>query len=142
LISGVVSELNRLLISVSAKPPANGLPPSSVLNLCANSGNFVFSQRLTFKFSYVFFNTIGAAAQLQKGKQYSSIEELFKDFLGKPVRVTVKNETSESYLPVALAFQILWNTMLFLYFWSMSFLIVNLASTYSRWNIRNGYYKI
>ena len=42
-----------------------------------------------------FFNTIGAAAQLQRGKQYSSIEELFKDFLGKAVRVTVKNETSE-----------------------------------------------
>ena len=30
--------------------------------------------------------------QLQRGKQYSSIEELFKDFLGKAVRVTVKTK--------------------------------------------------
>ena len=47
------------------------------------------------KYNMKFFNTIGAAAQLQQGKQYSSIDELFQDFLGKPVLVAVKNETSE-----------------------------------------------
>ena len=41
------------------------------------------------------FNTIGKAAQLQNGKTYNSFEELLNDFVGKPVRVTVKNETSE-----------------------------------------------
>ena len=55
----------------------------------------IWKAKATGKYDMRFFNTIGAAAQLQKGKQYSSIEELFKDFLGKPVRVTVKNETSE-----------------------------------------------
>ncbi|RZI03062.1 DUF669 domain-containing protein [Staphylococcus condimenti] len=55
----------------------------------------IWKSKKTDKYDLRFFNTIGAAAQLQQGKQYSSIEELFKDFLGKPVRVTVKNETSE-----------------------------------------------
>lgn len=55
----------------------------------------IWKAKATGKYDMRFFNTIGAAAQLQQGKQYSSIEELFKDFLGKPVRVTVKNETSE-----------------------------------------------
>ena len=55
----------------------------------------IWKAKATGKYDMRFFNTIGAAAQLQQGKQYSSIEELFRDFLGKPVRVTVKNETSE-----------------------------------------------
>lgn len=55
----------------------------------------IWKAKATGKYDMRFFNTIGAAAQLQQSKQYSSIEELFKDFLGKPVRVTVKNETSE-----------------------------------------------
>lgn len=55
----------------------------------------IWKAKATGKYDMRFFNTIGAAAQLQQGKQYKSIEELFKDFLGKPVRVTVKNETSE-----------------------------------------------
>ncbi|WP_409328375.1 DUF669 domain-containing protein [Staphylococcus saprophyticus] len=55
----------------------------------------IWKAKATQKYDMRFFNTIGAAAQLQQGKQYKSIEELFQDFLGKPVRVTVKNETSE-----------------------------------------------
>lgn len=55
----------------------------------------VWKAKATQKYDMRFFNTIGSAAQLQQGKQYNSIEELFQDFLGKPVRVTVKNETSE-----------------------------------------------
>lgn len=55
----------------------------------------IWKAKATQKYNMKSFNTIGAAAQLQQGKQYSSIEELFKDFLGKPVLVAVKNETSE-----------------------------------------------
>lgn len=55
----------------------------------------IWKAKATQKYDMRFFNTIGAAAQLQQGKQYKSIEELFQDFLGKPVRVTVKNEKSE-----------------------------------------------
>lgn len=56
----------------------------------------IWKTKATGQYNIKFFNTIGAAAQLQQGKQYSSLEELLKDFLGKPVRVTVKNETSEN----------------------------------------------
>ena len=55
----------------------------------------IWKAKATGKYNMKFFNTIGAAAQLQQGKQYSSIDELFQDFLGKPVLVAVKNETSE-----------------------------------------------
>lgn len=41
------------------------------------------------------FNTMGKAAQLQKGKTYSSLDELLNDFLGKAIKITVKNEQSE-----------------------------------------------
>ena len=36
----------------------------------------IWKAKATGKYDMRFFNTIGAAAQLQKGKQYSSIEEL------------------------------------------------------------------
>lgn len=49
----------------------------------------------TGKYNMTMFNTIGKAAQLQKGKTYNSLEDLLKDFLNRPLRVTVKNETSE-----------------------------------------------
>lgn len=55
----------------------------------------IWKAKATGKYNMKFFNTIGAAAQLQQGKQYSSIDELFQDFLGKPVLVAVKNEISE-----------------------------------------------
>lgn len=55
----------------------------------------IWKAKATGKYDMRFFNTIGAAAQLQQGKAYKSIEELFADFLGKVVRVSVKNETSE-----------------------------------------------
>lgn len=55
----------------------------------------IWKAKATGKYDMRFFNTIGAAAQLQQGKAYKSIEELFTDFLGKSVRVSVKNETSE-----------------------------------------------
>lgn len=55
----------------------------------------IWKTKATGKYDMRFFNTIGAAAQLQQGKAYKSIEELFADFLGKSVRVSVKNETSE-----------------------------------------------
>jgi len=40
-------------------------------------------------------NTIAKAAQLPNGKSYKSMEELLNDFVRKPLKVTVKNETSE-----------------------------------------------
>ena len=49
----------------------------------------------TGKYNMRMFNTIGKAAQLQKGKTYTSLKDLLDDFLNKPVRVTVKNETNE-----------------------------------------------
>ena len=49
----------------------------------------------TGKYNMIMFNTIGKAAQLQNGKTYKSFEELLNDYVGKPLKVTVKNETSE-----------------------------------------------
>ena len=40
----------------------------------------IWKAKATGKYNMKFFNTIGAAAQLQQGKQYSSIDELFQDF--------------------------------------------------------------
>jgi|SRR6185312_7782608 len=42
-----------------------------------------------------YFNTVGKAAGLQAGKTYRSMKELLDDYLNKPVKVTVANETSE-----------------------------------------------
>lgn len=41
------------------------------------------------------FNIIGKAAQIPNGRAYRTMEELFADFAGSPVRVKIKNETSE-----------------------------------------------
>jgi Protein of unknown function (DUF669) len=41
------------------------------------------------------FNIIGKAAELPNKKSYHSMEELFDDLRGRPVRVKVKNEKSE-----------------------------------------------
>lgn len=38
------------------------------------------------------FNTIGKAAKIQNGKQYTSLDQLLGDFVGKPVKVTIKHE--------------------------------------------------
>lgn len=51
--------------------------------------------KATGKYNMTMFNTIGKAAQLQKGKSYQSMQDLLADYIGKPLRVTVKNETSE-----------------------------------------------
>lgn len=55
----------------------------------------IFKAKATGKYNMMMFNTIGKAAQLQKGKSYNSIDELLADYLNKPLRVTVKNEESE-----------------------------------------------
>ena len=41
------------------------------------------------------FNVIGKSAQLPNGKVYSTLQELFEDFIGRAVRVRVKNEESQ-----------------------------------------------
>lgn len=55
----------------------------------------LWKAKATGKYNMMMFNTIGKAAQLQKGKSYNSMQDLLADYVGKPVRVTVKNETSE-----------------------------------------------
>lgn len=55
----------------------------------------IFKAKETGKYNMLMFNTIGKAAQLQKGKSYNSIDDLLADYLNKPLRVTVKNEESE-----------------------------------------------
>lgn len=40
-------------------------------------------------------NTLAKAASLENGKSYKNLEELLADFLGKPLKVNVKNEESE-----------------------------------------------
>jgi len=57
--------------------------------------NRVWKSKKDNKYNMKMFNTIGKACQLQNGKTYNSFEELLNDFVGKPVQVYVKNETSE-----------------------------------------------
>ncbi len=42
-----------------------------------------------------YFNTVGKAAGLQRGKTYKNFKELLDDYVGKPVKVSVKNEKEE-----------------------------------------------
>lgn len=65
----------------------------------AHQNQYIFDKawenKETGKFNRRALNTIGKAAQLQNGKVYNSLDDLLNDYVGKPVRVTVKNETSE-----------------------------------------------
>lgn len=49
----------------------------------------------TGKYNVKMFNTIGAALNLQQGKQYNSLQDLLKDMVRKVALVTVKNEQSQ-----------------------------------------------
>jgi hypothetical protein len=64
-----------------------------------NKNNHIFHKvwkaKATGEYSSKSFNVIGKAAKLPNGKVYSSLDDLFKDFEGRPVRVRIKNETSE-----------------------------------------------
>ena len=64
-----------------------------------NQNNHIFHKvwrkKDTGEYNPKSFNAIGKAARLPNGKAYSSMEELFQDFIGRPVRVKVKNETSQ-----------------------------------------------
>ena len=64
-----------------------------------NQNNHIFHKvwrtKATGEYNPKSFNVIGKAAVLPNGKNYSSMQELFQDFIGRPVRVRVKNETSE-----------------------------------------------
>lgn len=64
-----------------------------------NKNNHIFHKawktKATGEYNSKSFNIIGKAAKLQNGKVYSSLEDLFRDFENRPVRVRVKNETSE-----------------------------------------------
>ena len=54
----------------------------------------IWKTKATGKYNMKSFNTLGAAAQLQK-TSFSTFEELLNEFVGKPMKVRVKNETSE-----------------------------------------------
>lgn len=64
-----------------------------------HKNQFIFENRYpsgqTGKHYMPFFNTVGKAAGLQAGKTYNSFKELLNDYVGKPVKVTVANESSE-----------------------------------------------
>lgn len=64
-----------------------------------NKNNHIFHKiwkaKATGEYSAKSFNLIGKAAKLPNGKVYSSLDDLFRDFEGRPVRVRIKNETSE-----------------------------------------------
>ena len=64
-----------------------------------NKNNHIFHKiwkaKATGEYSPKSFNIVGKAAQLPNGKVYSSLDELFREFEGKAVRVKIKNETSE-----------------------------------------------
>ena len=55
----------------------------------------IWKAKATGKYNMKSFNTLGAAAQLQK-TSFSTFEELLNEFVGKVLKVRVKNETSES----------------------------------------------
>lgn len=55
----------------------------------------VWKSKDTGRYNMIGFNTIGKAAKLENGKRYMTMDDLLNDFFGKPLKVTVKNETSE-----------------------------------------------
>lgn len=55
----------------------------------------IWKTKETGKYNPVMINTLGKSAQLQNGKSYTSMEDLLNDFVRKPLKATVKNETSE-----------------------------------------------
>ena len=54
----------------------------------------IWKAKATGKYNMKSFNTLGAAAQLQK-TSFATFEELLNEFVGKPMKVRVKNEKSE-----------------------------------------------
>ena len=64
-----------------------------------NRNNHIFHKiwktKATGQYNPKSFNMIGKAAELPNKKSYNTMEELFADFEGRPVRVRVKNEKSQ-----------------------------------------------
>lgn len=54
----------------------------------------IWKAKATGEYNLKSFNIIGKAAQIPNKKVYKTMEELFDDFIGKPLKVRVKNETS------------------------------------------------
>lgn len=55
----------------------------------------VWRAKATGKYNQGMLVAIAKAADMQNGKKYNSFEEFMTDYTGKPVKVTIKNETSE-----------------------------------------------
>lgn len=55
----------------------------------------VWKGKQTGKYNAAMINTLAKSAQLQNGKSYGSLNDLLNDFVNKPLKATVKNETSD-----------------------------------------------
>lgn len=55
----------------------------------------IWKAKATNKYNATMINTLGKTARLENGKSYSGLQDLLDDFVGKPLKATVKNETSE-----------------------------------------------
>lgn len=55
----------------------------------------IWKAKATGKYNKSMLNTIGKYAKMDATKQYNSLQDVFDDLIGKPLKVTVKNEKSE-----------------------------------------------
>lgn len=55
----------------------------------------IWPKKNTTEYSMPYLFAIGMNAGIPDKTQYNGIPELLRDFVGKPVKITVKNETSE-----------------------------------------------
>lgn len=55
----------------------------------------IWKAKATGKYNKSMINTIGKYAKMSPDKEYNSLQDVFDDLQGKPLKVTVKNEESE-----------------------------------------------
>ena len=59
--------------------------------------NKVWKAKATGEYVGWVLQTIAKAAKLPNGKKYESVDDLFKDFVGKPVKVTISIKENNGY---------------------------------------------
>lgn len=55
----------------------------------------IWKAKATGKYNKSMINTIGKYARMSADKEYNSLQDVFDDLVRKPLKVTVKNESSE-----------------------------------------------
>lgn len=55
----------------------------------------IWKAKATGKYNKSMINTIGKYARMSQDKEYNSLQDVFDDLVGKPLKITVKNESSE-----------------------------------------------